>query len=130
MPFVLVPKKFLDVEWRAHTGVEQSNALVDLGAELAEFLHVRKQPPANPIFQSALDRHPVGLQLLQLLAQALHHCCSMTKCPSSPSHVELFNRNARGLPSMCLAARADEPGMPRMAGLCVPCATRYRTEGK
>ena len=47
IPLVLVPKKFLDVERSALTGVERSNALVDLGAELAEFLHMRKQPPAN-----------------------------------------------------------------------------------
>jgi hypothetical protein len=47
MPFVLMPKKFLDVERGALAGVERSNDLVDLGAELAEFLHVRKQPPTN-----------------------------------------------------------------------------------
>jgi hypothetical protein len=47
MPLVLAPKKFLDVERRALAGVERSNALVNLGAELAKFLEVRKQPPAN-----------------------------------------------------------------------------------
>jgi hypothetical protein len=47
MLLVLVPKKFLEVERGALTGVERSNALVSLGAELAEFRHVRKQPSAN-----------------------------------------------------------------------------------
>ena len=47
MPLVLAPKKFLDVERHALPGIERPNALVNLGAELAEFLYVRKQPPAD-----------------------------------------------------------------------------------
>ena len=43
MPFVLLPQKIFDVERLAIAGVERTNAFVDLGSQLAQFLDVRQQ---------------------------------------------------------------------------------------
>ena len=44
MLLVLLPQKFLDVEWLALASIERASSFVDLGAELTEPLEVRRQP--------------------------------------------------------------------------------------
>jgi hypothetical protein len=47
MPFVFPSKKILDIERLALACVEGANPLVDLRAQVTQFLDVRQQPAAN-----------------------------------------------------------------------------------
>ena len=47
MPFVLFSQKIFDVERLALTGVQRTNALVDLGSQSAQLLDMRQQLLTN-----------------------------------------------------------------------------------
>jgi hypothetical protein len=47
MPFVLLLEKGSDIQGLALTGIERTNALVDVSPQLAQFFYVRQQPLTN-----------------------------------------------------------------------------------
>jgi hypothetical protein len=69
MPRVQFIEEFLDIERGARTGVQRADALVDILAELTQFLDMRQQLPTN-LLLVVLREHRNSRQRL---FERLHH---------------------------------------------------------